>query len=145
MFKLDKSSTAAIFVENYEIRIFSSDFTHIHECQVLEFVHHWLVTYWEPCIEMRDYRYITSPIGYWGKGSTVGWYQVLGFFLLITACFDNSGFSRVVTLNSPGGVLPWWFSPFINKSPVSNLFFTAFNLVGDLFVLPCLLHVIEST
>ena len=26
--------------------------------------------------------------------------------LLIIACFDNSGFSGVVTLNSPGGVLP---------------------------------------
>ena len=54
---------------------------------------------------------------------------------------DNSGFSGVVTLNSPGGVLPRWFSPFINKSPVANFFFTAFNLVGDLFVLPRLLHV----
>ena len=54
---------------------------------------------------------------------------------------DNSGFSRVVTLN---GLLPRWFSPFRNKSPVSILFSTAFNLVGDLFVLPRLLHVIES-
>ena len=35
-------------------------------------------------------------------------------------------------------------SPFINKSPVSNLFSATFNLVGDLFVLPRLLHVIES-
>ena len=26
--------------------------------------------------------------------------------LLVTACFDNSGFSGVVTLNSPGGVFP---------------------------------------
>ena len=50
----------------------------------------------------------------------------------------------MVTLNSPGGVLHWWFSPFINKSSVSNLFFVAFNLVGDLFVLLLLLHVIES-
>ena len=33
-----------------------------------------LVMYWEPCIERRDRHYITSPIGYWGKGSTVGWY-----------------------------------------------------------------------
>ena len=23
-----------------------------------------------------------SPIGYWGKGSTVGWYKVLGFLYL---------------------------------------------------------------
>ena len=93
---------------------------------------------------MRDYHYITSPIGYWGKGSTVGWYQVLGFLLLVTDCFDNSEFSKVVTLNSPSGVLSWWFSSFVNKSPMSNLFSTAFNLVGDLFVLPSLLHVIES-
>ena len=50
----------------------------------------------------------------------------------------------MVTLNSSGGVLPRWFSLIINKSPASNLFSTAFNLVGDLFVLPCLLHVIES-
>ena len=27
-----------------------------------------------------------------------------GIPLLVTACFDNSGFSRVVTLKSPGGV-----------------------------------------
>ena len=50
----------------------------------------------------------------------------------------------MVTLNLPGGVSTRLFSPFVNKSPVSNLFFIAFNLVGDLFVLPCLLHVIES-
>ena len=50
----------------------------------------------------------------------------------------------MMTLNSPNGVLPRWFSPFVNKSPVSNLFSAAFNLVGDLFVLPHLLHVIES-
>ena len=50
----------------------------------------------------------------------------------------------MVTLNSPGGVLPRWFALFVNKSPVSNLFSIAFNLVGDLFVLPHLLHEIES-
>ena len=50
----------------------------------------------------------------------------------------------MVTLNSLGGILPQWFSPFANKSLVSNLFSAAFNLVGDLFVLPRLLHVIES-
>ena len=49
----------------------------------------------------------------------------------------------MITLNSLGRVLPRWFSPFVNKSPVSNLFSAAFNLIGDLFVLPCLLHVIE--
>ena len=42
----------------------------------------------------------------------------------------------MVTLNSLGGVLPQWFSPFVKKSPVSNLIFAAFTLVGDLFVLP---------
>ena len=30
MLKLDRSSTAAVFVENYKIRISRSDFTHIH-------------------------------------------------------------------------------------------------------------------
>ena len=50
----------------------------------------------------------------------------------------------MVTLNSPSGVLPRWFSPLVNKSSVSNLFSAAFNLVGDLFVLSRLLHVIES-
>ena len=50
----------------------------------------------------------------------------------------------MVTLNSPGGVLPRWFSPFVNKSPMSNLFSAVFNLVGDLFVLPHLLHVTKS-
>ena len=64
--------------------------------------------------------------------------------LLVTTCFDNSGFFRVVTLNSVGGVLARWFSPFVNKLPMSNLFSGAFNLVGDLFVLPRLLHVINS-
>ena len=33
-----------------------------------------LVTYWDSCIERRDCRYNISPIGYWGKGATVGWY-----------------------------------------------------------------------
>ena len=64
--------------------------------------------------------------------------------MLVTACFDNSGFSGVVTLNSPGGVLPQWFSSFVNKSFMSNLFSATFNLVGDLFVLSRLLHEIES-
>ena len=98
--------------------------------------------YWEPCIEMKDCHYIISPIGYWGKDSTVGWYQVLGFLLLVIACFDNSGFLGVVTLNLPGGFLPQWFFLFVNKSSVSNLFSATFNLVGDLFVLPyyCMLN-----
>ena len=37
-----------------------------------------------------------------------------------------------------------FFFLFINKSPMSNLFSAAFNLVNDLFVLLCLLHIIES-
>ena len=63
-------------------------------------------------------------------------------FLLVIACFDNNGFLGVVTLNSPNGVLSRWFFPFVNKLPVSNLISIAFNLVGDLFVLPryCMLN-----
>ena len=49
-----------------------------------------------------------------------------------------------MTLNSPSGVLSRWFSPFVNKSPMSNLFSASFNLVGNLFMLPRLLNVIES-
>ena len=70
--------------------------------------------------------------------------HVLGLLLLVTTCFDNSGFLEVVTLNSLSGVLRWWFSPFVNKSPVSYLFSATFNLAGDLFMLPCLFYVIES-
>ena len=33
-------------------------------------------------LKRRDCHYRTSPIGYWGKGSTVGWYNVLGFLYL---------------------------------------------------------------
>ena len=50
----------------------------------------------------------------------------------------------MMTLNSPGGVLPRWFSLFVNKLPVSNLSSIAFSLIGDLLVLLCLLQVIES-
>ena len=50
----------------------------------------------------------------------------------------------MVTLNSPGEVLSQWFSPFVNKSPMTNLFSSIFNLVDDFFVLLHLLHVIES-
>ena len=42
----------------------------------------WLVTYWEPCIKIRDCHYKTSLIGYWGKGSIVSWYKVLRFLYL---------------------------------------------------------------
>ena len=50
----------------------------------------------------------------------------------------------MVTLNSLDGVLSRWFSPFVHKSHVPNLIFAAFSLIGDLFVLPHLLHVIKS-
>ena len=60
---------------------------------------------------------------------------MLGFLLLETAYFDNSGFSGVVTLNSPSRVLPWMLSPFVNKSPVSNLSFIAFS-----YLLICLCY-----
>ena len=62
----------------------------------------------------------------------------------MTACFDNSGLSGVMTLNLLGEVLSRWFSQFVNKSFVLNLNFATFNLVGDLFVLSHLLHEIES-
>ena len=42
----------------------------------------WLVTCWEQCIERRDCHYRTSLIRYWGKGSIVDWYKVLGFLYL---------------------------------------------------------------
>ena len=45
-------------------------------------VTNWLVMFWEPCNKRGDCCYITSLIGYWGKGSIVGWYKVLGFFYL---------------------------------------------------------------
>ena len=50
----------------------------------------------------------------------------------------------MMILNSHSKVLLWWFFLFVNKSTMSNLFSAAFNLVGDFFVLPYLLHVIES-
>ena len=47
-----------------------------------------LVTYWDPCTlvshvlrlmhQGKDCCYNTSSIGYWGKGSTVGWYYEIG-------------------------------------------------------------------
>ena len=33
-------------------------------------------------LKMGDYHYRTSPIGHWGKGSTVGWYKVLRLLYL---------------------------------------------------------------
>ena len=81
--------------------------------------------------------------GVLGKGDIVTTEQVqgTGIPLLVTACCYNSGFSRVVTSNSPGGVLSWKFSPFVNKSLCQLYFLLHINLVGDLFVLPRVLHV----
>ena len=53
---------------------------------------------------MRDYHYRTSPIGYWGKGSTIGWYKLRGFLYLEPLVCDNSGFLGVMTLKSSSGV-----------------------------------------
>ena len=61
--------------------------------------------------------------------------------LLVTACFDSSGFSRVMTLNSPGEDFALEVFFIRKQITVSNLFSVAFNLVGDLFVLPRVLHV----
>ena len=47
-------------------------------CHVLGSMYHWLVTYWDSCIELKDCHYNTSLIGYWSKGSTVGWYFGIG-------------------------------------------------------------------
>ena len=52
---------------------------------------------------------------------------LIRFLILVTFAIDNSGFLGVITLKSPGGVLPRWFSPFVNKSPMSNLFSIAFR------------------
>ena len=94
---------------------------------------------------MRDCHYITSPIVYWGKGSTVSWYQVLRFFLLVTAYFDNSEFSRMVTVNSPSGVrFAQVVFPIRKQITYVKFNFCCIYLFGNLFVLPCLLYVIES-
>ena len=61
------------------------------------------------------------------KGKIVTTLQVQLSIEVRVACFDNIGFLGVVTLNSPGEVLPRWFSPFVNKSPVSNLISAAFS------------------
>ena len=46
--------------------------------RILGSVHHWLVMYWDSCIERRDCHYNTSLIRYWDKGSIVGWYFGIG-------------------------------------------------------------------
>ena len=54
--------------------------------------------------------------------------------LLVTACCDNSGFLGVMTLNSLGGVFALEVFPICKQISVSTL-------VGELFVLPRVLHV----
>ena len=61
--------------------------------------------------------------------------------LLVTACFDNSGFLGVVTLKSSVGFLPCRFSLFVNKSPCQFNFHYILSSIGDLFVLSRFLHV----
>ena len=77
---------------------------------VYQDLHNLLVTYWEPCIKRRDCHYITSPIGYWGKGS------------IVTACCDNSGFMGVVTLKSLGVVFAVFVFPICKQITVSIYF-----------------------
>ena len=47
----------------------------------------------------------------------------------------------MVTLNSPGGVFALEVFPIRKQITVLNLFFAAFNLIGDLFVLSRVLQV----
>ena len=56
--------------------------------------------------------------------------------LFVTACYDNSGILGVVTLKSPGGFLPCWFSLFVNKSSCQFIFHYILSLIGDFVVLP---------
>ena len=60
--------------------------------------------------------------------------------LLVTACFDNSGFLGVVTLKSPGGFFAALVFSIRKQITVLIYFSLHFNLVGDLFVLPRFLH-----
>ena len=65
-------------------------------------------------------------LGIGGKGSNVGWYKVLRFFLLVIACCDNSGFWGVVTLKSLGGVFALKVFPIHKQITVSTLFSVAY-------------------
>ena len=60
--------------------------------------------------------------------------------IFVTACFDNSGFSGVVTLKSPVGFLLCRFFPFVSKSLCQFNFRCIISLIGDLFVLPRILY-----
>ena len=46
--------------------------------------------------------------------------------LLVIACCDNSEFSKVVTLKSPGGVFPLEVFPIRKQITVSTLFSAAY-------------------
>ena len=61
--------------------------------------------------------------------------------LLVTACFDNSGFSGMVTLKSFSGVFAMLVFPICKQITMSTLFLLHIYLVGDLFVVPRVLHV----
>ena len=61
--------------------------------------------------------------------------------LLIITCCDNSGFSEVVTLNSPSEIFALEVFLVRKLITVSTLFSATFNLIGDLFVLSRILHV----
>ena len=47
----------------------------------------------------------------------------------------------MVTLNSTGGVFALKVFPIRKQITCVKFFSAAFNLVGDLFVLPCVLHI----
>ena len=61
--------------------------------------------------------------------------------LLVTACFDNSEFSGVVTLNSPGGVFPLEVFPIRKQITMSNLISTAFSYLVICLCYHALLHI----
>ena len=67
-----------------ELKNFAANILLKLACKLRTGIHasNWLVTYWKSCIERRNCHYKTSPIGYWGKGSIVGWYKVLEFLYL---------------------------------------------------------------
>ena len=60
--------------------------------------------------------------------------------MLITTCSDNSEFLGVMTLKLPGRFFSVYVFRIRKQITVSIYFPLHFNLVGDLFVLPHLLH-----
>ena len=47
---------------------------------------------------MKDCHYITSPIVYWTKGSTVSWYEILGFCKVVIYNYVFVGFYSMPNL-----------------------------------------------